>query len=93
MSGKKGIGPGPQSDLKKGQWTRVTNRLNSDLRETIMHGAEGLKRKAKEIQGSEEPNTEKEKKQKREEETKKLSVLFATHLRSAEVAEQPRWRQ
>uniref|UniRef100_A0A7N2KK34 Zinc knuckle CX2CX4HX4C domain-containing protein n=1 Tax=Quercus lobata TaxID=97700 RepID=A0A7N2KK34_QUELO len=52
-SGKIEIGPGPQSDLKKGQRIRVFNRSNSDLREEVMYVAESLKRKAKEIQGSE----------------------------------------
>nr|POE98911.1 putative ribonuclease h protein [Quercus suber] len=74
--GKIGIGPGPQSEEKKGQWTRIINRSNSALREEVMHGAVGIKRKAKEIEGSEESNTEKEKKQKTEEETKKLTRLW-----------------
>ena len=87
--GKIGIGPDPLGEVKKGQWTRITNRPNPEPREEVMHGAEGLKCKAREIQGSEEFNVEKEKKQKTEEETKKLSVLFATHLRSVEVVEQP----
>ena len=58
-----------------------------------MFGAEGLKRKAKELQGSEEPKIEKEKQQKTEEEAKRVSVLSATHLGLAEVTEQPCRRQ
>lgn len=92
-SGKIGVGLGPQCDSKRGQRIRVFNRPNSNLREEAMFGAEGLKRKAKELQGSEEPKTEKEKKQKTEEEAKRVSVLSATHLGLAEVAEQPRRRQ
>ena len=50
----------------------------------------GQKRKA-EGRGCSEVGVAKiEKKQKVEDETKKLSMLFATHLGSAEVAGQPR---
>ena len=66
--------------MKKGQWNGITNRPNSDLMEEVSHGAEGIKRKARETQAREEFNTEKEKKQKTEEETKKQCVLFATQL-------------
>ena len=57
-----------------------------------MHGTEALKRKAGELEGSEEFSAEKMKKQ-REEETKKQGELLAMHLRSAEVVEQPRRSQ
>lgn len=83
-------GPGPLGEVRKGQWTRKLNRPNPDSREDFMQGAKGLKRKVSELQGSEESSAEKEKRQKIEEETKKLSVLLATHLRSAEVVKQPR---
>ena len=62
MLGKIGIGPGPLGEVKKGQWTRLKNRPNSELREEVMHGTEVLKRKAGEIQGSEEFSAENEKK-------------------------------
>ena len=80
-------------EVKKSQWTRLKNRPNSEIREEFMHGSEALKRKAGELEGSEEFSAEKMKKQRKEEETKKLSKLFATHLRSAEVVEQPRRSQ
>ena len=89
MLGKIGIGPGPLGEVKKGQWIRLKNRPNSELREEFMHGIEAPKHKAGELEGSEEFFAEKVKKQKTKEETKKISVLFATHLRSAEVVEQP----
>lgn len=91
--GKIGIGPGPLGEVKKGQWTRLKNRPNSEIREEVMHGTEATKCKVGELEGSEECSAEKMKKQKTKEETKKLSVLFATHLRSAEVVEQPRQSQ
>ena len=47
--GKIGIGPGPQKDVKKGQWTRLTHRPNLDLMEEAPLGAEGLKRKTREL--------------------------------------------
>ena len=92
-AGEKGkivIGPGPQKDIKKGQWTRLTNRPVSDLMEAVQLGVEGPKQKASETLIQEELNTENEKKLKVEEETKKLSVLFATHLGLMKVVEQPR---
>ena len=50
----------------------------------------GPKRKAEGRGCSEEGVFESDKKQKVDDETKKLSMLFATHLGSAEVAGQPR---
>ena len=87
------IGPGPVGEIKKSQWTRLKIRPNSEIREEFMHGTEALKRKAGELEGREEFSAEKMKKQRKEEETKKRSELCATHLRSAEVAEQPRRSQ
>ena len=91
-NGKIGLGPGPQKEIKKGQLTRI-NRPNYDVVEEVSYGADGLKRKARETQAREELHTEKEKKQKIEEETKNQSVLFATQWGSADVAEQPRREQ
>nr|POF10930.1 hypothetical protein CFP56_16045 [Quercus suber] len=48
--GKIGLGPGPQKDMKKGQWTRITKRLNYDLGVEVSYGADGLKRKDRENQ-------------------------------------------
>ena len=90
---KIGLRPDSQKDMKKGQWTRITNRPNYDVVEKVSYGADGLKCKAKETQAREELNTEKEKKQKIEEETKKQSVLFATQWGSVKVVEQPRLEQ
>ena len=61
--------------------------------EEVPHGAEGLKRKAREFQAHEEFNTEKEKKQKTEEVIIKQCGLLTTHLGSTGVAEQPRREQ
>lgn len=49
----------------------------------------GLKRKLERPKGTKEGWVESEKKQRVEEETKKLSKLFAIHLGATEVAKQP----
>lgn len=53
----------------------------------------GPKRKAENRNSPEEGVAENEKKQKIDDETKRLSILFVTHLGSAEVARQPRRAQ
>ena len=53
----------------------------------------GMKSKTEGLDGSKEGKVENEKKQKVEEETKTLSMLFATHLGVAKVAKQPRQPQ
>ena len=50
---------------------------------------DGPKHKTSEKMDQGEVNIDKEKKLKVEEETKRLSALFATHLGQAEVAKQP----
>lgn len=79
-------------ETKKGQWTGL-NRPSKDLMEVGQGGKDGPKRKSIETVCQRGLSTEKDKRQKVEEETKKLSVLFATPLRSAEVAKQPRQDQ
>ncbi|KAK7845466.1 hypothetical protein CFP56_009236 [Quercus suber] len=85
--GKIGLGPGPQKDMKKGQWTRITKRLNYDLGVEVSYGADGLKRKDRENQAL---NTLLEKKKNlkeaKESATKGGSVDFFLQLK-AEVAE------
>ncbi|XP_050243995.1 uncharacterized protein LOC126692427 [Quercus robur] len=83
------FGPGPVGEVKKGLWTRLKNRPNPEMREEFMHGTEALKRKAGELEGSEEFSAEKMKKQRKEGETKKQGEVRAMNLRSAEVVEQP----
>ena len=61
--GKMEIGPGPQKDFKKGQWTRI-NRPYHDTREEASYGIDSLKRKGRENQVREELKTEKGKKTK-----------------------------
>nr|POE85857.1 uncharacterized protein CFP56_18206 [Quercus suber] len=80
----------PIKEHKKGTWTRLPCRSNSE--QMVMDNPEDLgpKRKAVGRGCSEEGLSEFEKKQKVDVETKKLSMLFATHLGSAEVAGQPR---
>ena len=68
---KVGVGPGPKKEWKKGQWTRLLTRLNSELMEEAPNGIESPKRKIKEAQAREEANAVKEKKQKTEEEAEK----------------------
>nr|POE95703.1 hypothetical protein CFP56_40715 [Quercus suber] len=48
--GKIGLGPGPQKENKKGQWTRITKGPNYDVGEEVIFGADGLKRKTWETQ-------------------------------------------
>nr|POF00266.1 hypothetical protein CFP56_29813 [Quercus suber] len=62
--GKIGLGPGPQKEKKKGQWTRITKGPNYDVVEEVIFGADGLKHKAWETQAREKLNIEKEKKTK-----------------------------
>nr|POE98037.1 hypothetical protein CFP56_45418 [Quercus suber] len=81
--------PGP----KKGSWTRILHKPKECM-EIEAHGIEvGIKRKTEGPEGLQEERGDVEKKQKVDEETKQLSMLFATHLGAAEVAKQPRWAQ
>ena len=73
---------------KKSQWTRATNRPNNKMSVDSPEEMEGPKRKNR-LGGQGEVAENKTKKLKVEEETKNLSVLFATHLGSVEVVEQP----
>ena len=84
------VGPGLMKEMKKGKWTRITNRPKSDLMEEASIEVDGPKHKARELLVHENSNTKKEKKQKTKEETKKQSTLFTTQLGSAEVAKQLR---
>ena len=84
------IGPGPQKDFKKGQWTRI-NRPYHDTREEASYGIDSFK--GRENQVREELKTEKGKKQKLEEGKTKQSTLFVTQRGLAEVVEQPRREQ
>lgn len=59
----------------------------------IIHKDVGSKRKLEEPNTLEEHGIEGEKRLKVTEETKKLNALFAIHLGSAEVAEQPHQAQ
>lgn len=86
-------GPSVNGELKSGCWTRRATRpkqvtTDKDAKEDV-----GLKRKERKECSSEDVKQEKEKRQKTNEETKKLSVLFATHLGSTEAVEQPRRTQ
>ena len=73
---------------KKSQWTRATNRPNNKMSVDSPEEMEGPKHKNR-LGGQGEVAENKTKKLKVEEETKNLSVLFATHLGSVEVVEQP----
>ena len=73
---------------KKSQWTHATNRPNNKMSVDSPEEMEGPKRKNR-LGGQGEVAENKTKKLKVEEETKNLSVLFATHLGSVEVVEQP----
>ena len=90
---KKVFGPVAQNEIKKGQWARLTNRPKIDAMEEVQNIGDGPKRKTSENMDQKKVNTVREKKLKVEEETKRLSVLFATHLGSAEVAKQPHREQ
>ena len=90
--GKVELGPNPQKDFKKGQWTRI-NRPFHDAVEEVSYGVDSLKRKGRETQAHEDLKTEKEKKQKLEEVTTKQSALFVTQWGSVEIAEQPHQEQ
>ena len=92
--GKKVIGPVAQKEIKKGQWSRLTNRPKIDvIMEEVQNMEDGPKRKTSEKMDQGEVNIDREKKLKVEKETKRLSALFATHLGLAEVAKQPHWEQ
>ena len=75
---------------KKGTWTRLRCKPNIEQMQIEKVENSGPKRKAEKGRNAEEDGIVIEKKQKVDEETKRLSVLFATHLGSAEVAGQPR---
>ena len=57
--------------------------------EKVMKDEVGFKCKVEKVDSLRGGNHDKEKRLKIEEETKKLSMLFATHVGSAEVAGQP----
>ena len=57
--------------------------------EKVMKNEVGFKRKVEKVDSPGGGNHDKEKRLKIEEETKKLSMLFAMHVGSAEVAGQP----
>ena len=78
--GKKVIRPVAQKEIKKGQWARLTNRPKIDVMEEVQNMRDGPKHKTSEKMDQGEVNIDKEKKLKVEEETKRLSALFATHL-------------
>ena len=71
---------------KKGTWTRLPCKPNNEQMQIEKVVTLGPKRKAKEGGSTEEDVIEIEKKQKLDDETKRLNVLFATHLGSTEVA-------
>lgn len=77
--------------LKKGSWTRIPHEPKVSMEVEAQVTEVGLKCKSERSEGSKEGRAESDKKQKVEEETKKLSLLVATHLGAAKVAEQPRW--
>lgn len=79
--------------LNKGSWTGFPHEPKESMEVEAQVTEVGLKRKSERSKGSKEGRAESYKKQKVEEETKKLSLLFATHLRAVEVAEQPRQTQ
>ena len=57
--------------------------------EKVMKDKVGFKRKVEKVDNIGGGNHDKEKRLKIEEETKKLSMIFATHVGSVEVAWQP----
>lgn len=73
--------------IKKGSWTRLPHKPMENMEVEAQGSGIGMKRKTKGVDGSEEGRVDNEKKQKMEEDTKKLSMLFATHLGAAEVVE------
>lgn len=86
-------GPDLTKEHKKGTWTRLPCRPNTKQMQMDKKENLGPKRKA-EGEGCVEGGViEVEKKQKVDDETKRLSVLFATHLGSVEFVGQPRWVQ
>lgn len=96
--GKTVDGPGLITKLKRGTWTRLTNRPNMEAMSTDFFvfgwggggGVEDPKCKPGVTDCPKDFSPSNEKKLKVDDETKKLSVLFATHLGSVEVVEQPR---
>lgn len=82
-------GPNSISELKKGCWTKRTSQPMQDETDKVMEGEMGLKCKVEKVDSRGGGNHDKEKRLKTEEETKKQSMLFATHLGLVEVAGQP----
>ena len=75
--------------LKKGQWIRLLNRLNSDLMEEGPLGVEGPKRKNRDAQAREENNIERQKKNKTEEEVSKQCEALTPLVGSAGLRSNP----
>ena len=86
---KPNVSQGP----KKGNWTRLPHMPKENMEVEAQGSEVGMKSKTEGLDGSKEGKVENEKKQKVEEETKTLSMLFATHLGVAKVAKQPRQPQ
>lgn len=82
--GKKVSGPVAQKEIKNSQWARLTNRPKIDVMEEVQNMGDGLK--CKTSQKMDQGEVYREKKLKVEKETKRLSVLFTTHLGLAKVA-------
>ena len=92
ISGPNNKPNGPQK-ITKGSWTRFPYKPLENMEVEAQGSGIGMKRKTDGAEGSEEGRVGNEKKQKLEEEAKKLSMLFATHLGAAEVANQLRRAQ
>ncbi|XP_075650222.1 uncharacterized protein LOC142620797 [Castanea sativa] len=76
--------PNGSQGIRKGGWTRLPH-LQKENMEVEAQGCEiGMKRKIEKANGLQDGREENEKKQKVEEETKKLSLFFATDLGVAE---------
>ena len=82
-------GPDLTKEHKKGTLTRLPCRPNTEQMQMDKKENLGPKRKAEGEGCAEGGVIEVKKKQKVDDETKRLSVLFATHLGSAQVAGQP----
>lgn len=89
VKGKKVVESIALRKFKKGQWSNEANRPNLDAWEEVQNMEAGPKHKACENLAHREVDSAKEKKLKVEKGTKTLSMLFAAHLGSAEVAKQP----
>ena len=76
--------------VKKGRWTRLSNRVGVDNLQTSSFNSSSTKRNFSGTYEAMVEDTEKEKKLKLENEYKEQSDILASQLGSTEAVEQPR---